>query len=136
MSKPMRKLTLAYLRRRYRQTPEPMVRWADHGGVFWSWLLEESVANYTWKALPRNIFYLATLKAASVIDCPWCLDFGSMLASTEGLSADKLRDLHSWRASPAFDDDERLALAYAEQLSATPAVVEQTLVDQLRERFG
>src|SRR3954468_10248194 len=134
--KPFRRLALAYARVRYGRVPEPMERWYPHGGVFWTWSTLESMVEASWRELPANIRVLAVLKAASVIDCPWCLDFGSHVAERAGLSEAKIRDLHRWQASDAYDADERLALDFAEQLSATPAVVDDELVAGLRSRFG
>jgi AhpD family alkylhydroperoxidase len=90
----------------------------------------------TWRHLPANIRDLAALEAASLIDCPWCLDFGSHVAARSGLDEEKLRHLHDWRASDAYDEDERLALEFAEQMSATPVEMDPRLVQRARERFG
>ena len=134
--KPMRRLALAYAKLRYGTTPEPLENWYPHGGVFWTWSVTETLAEMTWRELPANIRNLAVLKAASVIDCPWCLDFGSHISAKAGLNEEKIRHLHDWRASDAYDDDEQLALDYAEQLSATPVEVDARLVDRARQRFG
>jgi len=134
--KPMRKLALAYARMRYGKVPEPLQQWYPHGGVFWTWSVQESLVEASWRTLPVNIRDLAVLKAASVIDCPWCLDFGSHLVTEAGVDPSKVRDLHEWRDSPVYDDDERLALVYAEQVSATPVVVDDEVVARLKERWG
>jgi len=134
--RPMRRLALLYAKLRYRDVPEPMSRWSEHGGVFWAWSVEETLVEATWRVLPRNLRYLAVLGAASSIDCPWCLDFGSHLAGRAGLDEVKLRELHRWRTSEVFDDDERLVLAYADQVCATPVSVDDALVQQLRQRLG
>jgi AhpD family alkylhydroperoxidase len=134
--KPFRRLARTYARLRYGKVPEPMDRWYPHGGVFWTWSALETMVEASWRHLPVNVRQLAVLKAASMIDCPWCLDFGSHVVTKAGISADKVRDLHDWRASAAYDEDERLAIDYAEQLSATPAVVDDDLVRMLRTRLG
>jgi AhpD family alkylhydroperoxidase len=134
--KPMRRMARTYARLRYGRVPEPLDKWYPHGGVFWAWSTLETMVELTWRTLPVNVRELAVLKAASVIDCPWCLDFGSHLVAKAGVSEAKVRDLHDWRGSTAYDDDERLALDYAEQLSATPAIVDEDLVGRLRARLG
>ena len=48
----------------------------------------------------------------------------------------KLRELHRWRDSDVFDDDERLVLDYVSQLCETPVDVDPALRDRLRERWG
>ncbi|MDQ1697112.1 MAG: hypothetical protein QOJ03_2465 [Frankiaceae bacterium] len=134
--KPARRLARTYARMRYGKVPEPLDHWYPHGGVFWAWSTLETMVEATWRHLPVNIRELAVLKAASVIDCPWCLDFGSHLVTRAGVAEGKIRDLHDWRTSSAYDDDERMAIDYAEQLSASPAVVDDALVTRLRDRWG
>ena len=134
--KPMRRLARAYARIRYGSVPEPLDNWYPHGGVFWTWSTMESMVDATWKHLPANIRNLAVLEAASVIDCPWCLDFGSHVAARSGLDEEKIRHLHDWRASDAYDDDERLAIEFAEQMSATPVEIDAELTARARARFG
>lgn len=134
--RPFRRLALAYARLRYGTAPEPLNRWAEHGGVFWAWSIEETVVEATWRALPKRVRMLAVLGAASVIDCPWCLDYGSHVAGRGGLSEAELRELHRWRDSELFSDDDRLVLTYAERMCSTPVQVDAALVDRLRSRFG
>jgi AhpD family alkylhydroperoxidase len=134
--KPMRRLARLYAKLRYRNVPEPLDRWWPHGGVFWAWSIEETIYELSWRALPARLRLLATLKAASAVDCPWCLDFGSAYATRSGLTDEQLHHIHDWREASCFDADERLVLAYAEQLSATPVTVDEQLADQLRDRLG
>ena len=63
------------------------------------------------------------------------MDIGSALGRAEGLTEDKLRALPDYATSAAFDDDERLVLALADALAATPATVSDELFARLRARF-
>ena len=134
--RPLRRVALGYARLRYGKAPEPLTRWAEHGGVFWAWSAEETIAEASWRTLPKQLQLLAVLKSASTIDCPWCLDFGSHLGARSGLDDAKLRDLHRWQSSSAYDDLEHDILAYAEGMSATPVVVDDALTARLRARLG
>jgi AhpD family alkylhydroperoxidase len=134
--RPMRWMAGRYARLRYGKMPEPLAKWAEHGGVFWAWSTEETMVEATWRSLPRNLRTLAVLKSASTVDCPWCLDFGSHVGEKSGLDAAKVVDLHRWRESSAYDDLERDVLDYAEQVSATPVSVDETLRDRLEARLG
>jgi len=127
---------MTYARLRYGKVPEPLSRWAEHGGVFWAWSLEETLVEATWRSMPRRLRDLAVLKAASSVDCPWCLDFGSHVGAAGGLREEQLQDLHRWRESTAYDEDERDVLAFAEGISATPVMVDDALVTRLRSRHG
>ncbi len=130
------RLALRYAERSYGKSLEPMGVWAHHPGVFWTWSIGESITLRTWRRLPPGIASLVELRSASVIGCPWCLDFGSLLARHRGVSEQQLRDLHRWADSDAFTPVQRLALEYADAMTATPMAVTDDLVGTLREHFS
>lgn len=78
---------------------------------------------------------LAEMKAAAVVGCEWCMDFGSKLSRDEGIPDRQLHELPIYRTSDAFDERERLVLDYAAAISRTPAEVGDDLVAKLREHF-
>lgn len=51
------------------------------------------------------------------------------------MTDDKLRELHDYATSAAFTDDEKLVLALADALAATPTDVSDELFAKLRARF-
>ncbi|WP_405167150.1 carboxymuconolactone decarboxylase family protein [Nocardia sp. NBC_01499] len=65
---------------------------------------------------------LAELKAAGLVNCEFCLDIGSALAKSAGLTEQQLTDLPRYRTSDAYTDLEKLVIAFAEAMTATPAV--------------
>ncbi|WP_069163654.1 carboxymuconolactone decarboxylase family protein [Nocardia altamirensis] len=65
---------------------------------------------------------LAELKTAGLINCEFCLDIGSALAASSGLSEQQLLDLPRYRTSDAYTPIQKLVIAYAEATTATPAV--------------
>jgi alkylhydroperoxidase family enzyme len=86
--------------------------------------------------VPVRLKALAELKASAFCGCEWCMDYGSWLAREEGgITEDQLRALPNFRDSDAFDEDEKLVLAYAEGISRTPVEVPEELFERLRERF-
>lgn len=130
------RLALRYAARSYGQLPEPLGVWAHNPGVFWTWSIAEMGVERFWRTLPPTVASLVTLRSASVLGCPWCLDFGSLVATHHGVTEQQLRDLHRWPDSDAFNETESLALAYADTMTATPMTVSDELVEQLRERFS
>ncbi|MFF2084713.1 carboxymuconolactone decarboxylase family protein [Nocardia sp. NPDC058176] len=72
---------------------------------------------------------LAELKTAGLVACQFCLDIGSALAHTSGLTEQQLVDLPRYRTSDAYSELEKLVIAFAEAMTATPAVE----IDELRE---
>jgi len=78
---------------------------------------------------------LAELKAAAVVGCEWCMDFGSWLARRSGVPEEQLRELPRYRESDAFSPFEKLVLDYATAMTRTPADVDDDLFTRLREHF-
>ncbi|MGP3706877.1 carboxymuconolactone decarboxylase family protein [Gordonia paraffinivorans] len=82
---------------------------------------------------------LAELKAAGMVSCEFCLDIGSALAVGSGATERQLRDLPSYRHSDAYDEVEKLVIAFAEAMTSTPAIaddlaeVRRRLEDHLSE---
>ena len=78
---------------------------------------------------------LGEMKAASMVGCEWCMDFGSSKSLASGVPADQLRDLPLYRESEHFDERERLVLDLAAGMSQTPSTVDDALFARLREHF-
>jgi 4-carboxymuconolactone decarboxylase len=78
---------------------------------------------------------LAELKAATMVECEYCIDLGSQVARRSGLSDAQLLALRSHRDSPLFTDVEKLVLDYAVAMSQTPVRVSDALFDELRSVF-
>ncbi len=78
---------------------------------------------------------LAELKAAAVVGCQWCMDFGSWLSRGQGVPERQLRELPRYRESDAFSVLEWLVLDYASAMTRTPAEVGDDLFARLREHF-
>jgi alkylhydroperoxidase family enzyme len=93
-------------------------------------------ANAKLKRVDRRIKWLAELKAATLVHCEFCIDFGSqVMRRWDVMSDDELLALPNHRTSELFSDVEKLVLDYAVALSRTPAEVPDELFDQLRAHF-
>ena len=57
------------------------------------------------------------------------------MGSELGVPDEKLRAVLSWEDSPLFDDDERLALEYADAITYTDRDVSDALFSRLRARW-
>ncbi|MDI3424091.1 carboxymuconolactone decarboxylase family protein [Streptomyces sp. B-S-A12] len=75
------------------------------------------------------------MKAATVVQCAYCIDMGSQISRLWGLSDDELRALSSHRDSTLFSDVEKLVLDYAEGMSRTPVHVSDELFARLRRHL-
>ena len=59
-----------------------------------------------------------------------------MLIRLEGLDVERLKDIDNYATSPAYTDDERAAIAYANAMTTDPHTITDEQVDDLRARFG
>ncbi|GAA1574141.1 carboxymuconolactone decarboxylase family protein [Kribbella sancticallisti] len=89
-----------------------------------------------WNQLEPNLASLATMSAASVIGCSFCLDLGYFMAHNEGLDEDKAREVPRWRESDAFTDLERQVMEYAEAMCQTPLTVTDEQSAALLKELG
>jgi AhpD family alkylhydroperoxidase len=131
-----RRLSFRTARRMYGRETEPLQAMAHHRptmlGVAAMSFADERFSH----TVDEEIKHLARLRAAQLVGCEWCLDFGSYLAQKAGGDPEKLRALATWRDSSLFDARERLALEYAEAMTRTPVEVSDELFASLRAHFN
>ena len=87
------------------------------------------------KATDHRLLALAGTKAACLIGCEFCLDIGSHISREAGVTEEQLRSLHAYQDSPAFSQQERLVLEYAEAMCKTPAMISDELFARMKEQF-
>lgn len=68
-------------------------------------------------SLPQTIRELIKMRVSQINGCAYCLNLHAPEARAAGISQQKLDVLSAWRESPAFDAQERAALAWAEALT-------------------
>src|SRR6185369_16053670 len=86
-------------------------------------------------ALDARLKALASLKAAALIGCPFCIDLGSAEARASGLSDSELRALATYRESDLFSPLDRAVLEYTTAMTRAPVVVPDALFAELREHL-
>ncbi len=130
------RLAYQYASRRFGAVPEPfaVLRW--HRRLFWANAVAEMAAERAQRVLPAAVRELAVYRTATGVGCSWCVDFGTMLQRHQGLDIERLRDIDHYPSSPLFTAEERLALAYADAMTAQPMAVTDELVAELDTRFG
>ncbi len=123
-------------KRRYGAVPEPFAVVAHHRRLLIANAVHETMVQRASQTLPVSVRELAVLWTARQVGCSWCVDFGSMLQRLDGLDMERLKEIDSYATSPAFTDDERAAIAYAEAMTTDPHSVSDEQVADLRARFG
>ena len=129
-----RRLTYRWAKRTYGRPMEPTRVVAHHRKLLFGYGMVATAADRS-SAIDEELKHVAMLRAAQLIGCEWCLDFGSYLAQRSGCPEEKLRELSTWRDSGQFDAVEQLVLEYAEAMTRTPVEVTDELFAQLREHF-
>ena len=131
---PMTRLSYAIARRRFGDVPDPMRIYAHNQAVMTAWSMHE-LATERSTTVPERLKHLASMRAAMVAGCEWCLDFGSFLSKGHGVTEDEMRELPRYWESEAFDETEKLVMDYANGMSRSPVDVSDELFAKLRERF-
>jgi 4-carboxymuconolactone decarboxylase len=78
---------------------------------------------------------LAELKSATVVRCEYCIDLGSQIARSWGITDEELLALSDYRKATCFSEVDKLILDYATAISRTPVEVSDELFDALRRHF-
>ncbi|OBI74263.1 transposase [Mycobacterium asiaticum] len=123
-------------KRRFGEVPEPFSVAAHHPRLLMANAVHETMLQSASRTLPASVRELAVFWTARTIGCSWCVDFGSMLQRLDGLDIERLKDIDNYATSPAFTDDERAAIAYADAMTTDPHSVTDEQVEDLRARFG
>lgn len=130
----LRRLAFTWSKRMAGRQMEPTRVVSHHKGLLFG-LGVISMAGDRSSAVDDRLKHLAMLRAAQLIGCEWCLDFGSWLAHNAGCPEDQLRELSTWQQSERFDELERLVLEYAEAMTRTPVEVSDELFARVSEHF-
>jgi alkylhydroperoxidase family enzyme len=109
---------------------------SHHAGVLMAMGAVETAAERGWKRLDPHLRWLAVQGAAGDIGCSWCTDFGYYEGMQQGVDPRKVRDVARFGDSDAYDDTERVVLAYAAAATTTPVVVSDALVERLHKHLS
>jgi AhpD family alkylhydroperoxidase len=83
----------------------------------------------------KSLKGMATVKAATLTHCEYCIDIASSAARKSGLRDAQLLALPNYRESEEFSDLEKLVLDYTVAITRTPVEVSDELFASLREHF-
>lgn len=124
-----------YARRRFGAVPEPFAVTLWHRRLFWAGAMSEMAVERAHRVLPEALRDLAVYRTATNVGCSWCVDFGTMLQKHKGLDIDRLQGIDGYATGP-FTAEERLALAYADAMTAQPMTVTDEQVAELDAALG
>ncbi len=130
------KVAYKYAAHKFDEVPEPFTVLAHHRKLFVASARHELAVQKASTVLPANVREIAVYRVAWTIGCSWCVDFGTMLQRLDGLDVERLQHIADYADSPAYSEDERAAIAYADAMTATPTTVTDEQVADLERRFG
>lgn len=120
-----------YSRRRFGRVLGPVRVTARHGRLLLGYGAFETALERS-HLVDAKLKDLGVMKAAAMVGCEFCIDFGSWEGRANGVTDQQLRDLPRFRESSAFSPLERLVLEYAEAMTRTPAETAPELMNELR----
>lgn len=85
--------------------------------------------------LDMRLRALAHLKAATMTQCEYCIDIGSLISRQWGLTDEEMLALPNYRTSPLFSELDKLVLEYAVGMSRTPVDVPDAVFEQMKQHF-
>ena len=78
---------------------------------------------------------LVTVRVSQINWCRFCVDLNSATLARRSGSMEKVERLSGWRDSDAFNETERAALEYAEEITCSDRQVSDETVKRLRAVF-
>jgi AhpD family alkylhydroperoxidase len=90
----------------------------------------------SWNRLDRSLASFASMAAAGVVGCSFCLDLHYFMTHDRGLDEARAREVPRWRESSVFTPLERRVMEYAEAVSQTPPAVTDELSAALLAELG
>ena len=130
-------LVYRFARRWYGQVPEPFAVAAPPPGLFWAGLVSEM-------ATTKGVDGVAEVGARAgglpdgdaVVGCPGASTSAPCCSASAGSTSTACRHIDEYATSPLYSADERLAIGYADAMTAQPPTVTDAQVDELERAFG
>jgi AhpD family alkylhydroperoxidase len=132
---PLLRWAYRYSRRRYGTLLGPLVPLSHHPVLLRGTAAIELALQRS-NEVDWRLKDLAATRAASMVGCEFCIDFGAALLEHEGAPQEQIAELARWRDSDAFSPLDRLVLEYAEALTRTPVEVSDELFARLQEHLS
>ncbi|MGE0853187.1 MAG: carboxymuconolactone decarboxylase family protein [Hyphomicrobiaceae bacterium] len=121
-------------RHTYGRVLDPGLLWGRSPLVFASVALLYGALDRRASPLAPALRSLVTVRVSQINHCAFCVDINSATLAKRGVPLEKIDALSDWRHSSWFDDEERLALEYAEAMTLNR--VDDDLRNRLKDRWN
>lgn len=123
-------------KRHYGTVLNPTRFWGRMPFLFWLVALFVGFLERRRSRLSPSLRALLMTRVSQVCHCAFCIDANSLRLAERSGSLVKVQAVADWQNAAIFSDEERLALAYAEGMTATPPEVNDTLKSALKTHFS
>jgi AhpD family alkylhydroperoxidase len=104
-------------RRTYGQVLDPGLLWGRSPLVFAGVASLYGALDRRSSPLAAALRSIVTVRVSQINHCAFCIDINSATLAKRGVPLEKVNAVAAWQDSALFDDDERLALEYAEAMT-------------------
>lgn len=104
-------------RRTYGRALDPGLLWGRSPWVFAGVAALYGALDRLSSPIAPALRSLVTVRVSQINHCAFCVDINSATLIRRGVAMEKIDALADWRGSALFDEDERLALDYAEAMT-------------------
>lgn len=122
-------------KRTYGRVLDPGLLWGRSPWVFGAVALLYGALDRRSSPLSPALRSLVTVRVSQINHCAFCVDINSATLTKRGVAMEKIEALPTWRDSPLFQPDERLALEYAEAMTITEPGVSDDLRARLKQHW-
>ena len=129
------RVLLRLQRRKYGEVLKPGLLWGRSPRVFLAMAGLYGAIDRKGSPLDPVLRSLVTVRVSQMNGCRFCVDINSATLAQRAGSPEKVRALADWRRSEIMDERERVALEYAEAVTATGVLVSDELFARLRRHF-
>jgi AhpD family alkylhydroperoxidase len=123
-------------RRHYGHELEPARLWGRTPRVFLSMAAMYGALNRKASPLAPALRTLILVRVSQINWCAFCIDINSATGIKHGVSEEKLAALPQFTESDLFDEGEKAALAYAEEMTYSDRRSDPALIATLQRYFS
>jgi len=126
---------VATQKKNYGEVLHPTRWWGRIPALFWLVALFVGFLERKRARLTPVMRALLMTRVSQVCHCAFCIDANSLRLAERCGALDKVLDVANWHTSAVFSEEERIALAYADAVTATPPRVDEALKAQMKQLF-
>ena len=122
-------------RRKYGDVLNSSRYWAQSPSVFLTLSLFYGTLDRKSSPISPAMRSLIIVRVSQLNGCSFCIDLNTSVLLERGLAVEKVQDLHRWRESFLFSDEEKVLLDYAEAVTNSKGDIGGHIKSQMVQHF-